>query len=92
MVIEGMIQLYRELRIGHSNLNKSLQMIGKHESGQCNHCGLPETVEHVLINCWAYERERIQLKEELNSAGINSMTLQNMLNSSHKVTKLLSIS
>ncbi len=33
------------LRIGHSNLNKSLQMIGKHDSGQCNKCGLPETVE-----------------------------------------------
>ncbi len=39
-------------------------MIGKHESGQCNHCGLPETVEQVLIR--AYEREIIQLKEELN--------------------------
>ncbi len=46
------------LRIGRSNLNKSLQVIGKHESGQCNHCGLPETVEHVLINSRAYERER----------------------------------
>ncbi len=33
------------LRIGHSNLKKSLQMIGKHDSGQCNKCGLPETVE-----------------------------------------------
>jgi len=77
------------LRIGHSTLNKSLQMIGKHESGQCNHCGLPETVEHVLINCRAYEMERLQLKEELKSAGINSMTLQNVLNSSHKGYKAL---
>lgn len=63
------------LRIGHSSL-KSLQMTGKHESGQCHHCGLPETVEHVLIHCRAYERERLQLKEEIKSVCINSVTLQ----------------
>ncbi len=43
----------------------------------------------MCINCRAYERERIQLKEELKSAGINSMTLQNVLNSSHKGYKAL---
>ncbi len=38
------------LRIGHSALNKSVQMIEKHDSGQCNKCGLPETVEHDILH------------------------------------------
>ncbi len=77
------------LRIGHSNLNKSLQMIGKHDSGQCNKCGLQETVEHVIINCLAYESKIIQLENNLISVGIEPLTLQNILNSSYKGYKAL---
>ncbi len=32
----------------------------------------------------AYERERFQLKNDLISVGINSLTLQNILNSCYK--------
>ncbi len=64
-------------------------MIGKHDSGQCNKCGLPETVEHVIINCLAYERERIQLENNFISVGIEPLSLQNILNSSYKGYKAL---
>ncbi len=39
------------LRIGLSALNHSLYKIGKLESGLCVKCDLPETVEHILIEC-----------------------------------------
>ncbi len=52
------------LRIGHTALN-SLYKIGKHESGKCDKCEQLETVMHILFECCAYERERVQLMQEL---------------------------
>ena len=50
------------LRIGHTGLNSGLQIVGKHQTGTCMHCGEREGVEHVLLHCPAYsiERERMQ--------------------------------
>ncbi len=53
------------LRIGHTALNHSLYKIGKHESGKCDKCGPLETVMHIIFECSAYERERVQLMLEL---------------------------
>ncbi len=49
------------LRIDHSALNHSLNVIGKHESGLCNSCKKPETEEHVLLECTRYRNERLKL-------------------------------
>lgn len=46
------------LKLGHSMLNSSLKLIGKHQTGECEHCGVPESVEHVLIQCNRYNRHR----------------------------------
>ena len=46
------------LRIGHTGLNHSLWRIGKHQTGSCSHCGIGETVQHVLLECRQYARER----------------------------------
>ena len=65
--------------IGHIALNQSLFIIGKHESGLCVKCDLPETVEHILIKCKGYDNERLQLTEALNIE-INQISLQKLLN------------
>ncbi len=57
--------LITRMRIGHCLLNQCLHRIGKHENGNCDKCGLTENVEHVLIKCEAYERERFQLSQAL---------------------------
>ena len=36
------------LRLGHCALNKTLKMIGKHQTGLCEGCQEEESVEHVL--------------------------------------------
>ena len=36
------------IRIGHSKLNNTLNIIGTHPTGQCS-CGEMETVEHVIV-------------------------------------------
>ena len=44
------------LCIGHTAVRS---LFIKHKSGNCNNCGIPETVEHILFYCEAYERERM---------------------------------
>lgn len=53
------------IRIGHTRLNYYLHMLGKSETDGCIHCGVAETVEHVLVQCQAYNEERAQLVEDL---------------------------
>lgn len=39
------------LRNGHTSLNSGLNVIVKHPSGACPHCGEIEGVEHAFIQC-----------------------------------------
>lgn len=43
--------IFTRLRVGHSQLNKTLKVIGKHPTGKCDYYQETETVEHVLV--WA---------------------------------------
>lgn len=53
------------IRIGHTGLNATLHMIGKHPTGLCDGCGERETVEHVIISCNKYTEERNMLINDL---------------------------
>src|SRR6218665_2992065 len=39
------------LRLGHSCLNHQLHLWGRHASGNCDGCGVPETIRHFLQEC-----------------------------------------
>ena len=55
-----------KMRIGHTLLNSTLFIIGKHQDGMCDdERQQPETVPHVLIHCRRYSRERKELLETL---------------------------
>lgn len=69
------------LRLGHTGLNSTMQIIGKHHTGLCDWCGIRETVEHVLIKCNKYSEERSKLREELQMEGNQQLTLRIILNS-----------
>jgi len=49
------------LLIGQTALNQSLYKIGKRETGNCDKCGYSETVNHIFLECTAYNRERLNL-------------------------------
>ena len=68
------------LKIGHTGLNNTLHKIGKHPDGSCDHCGQPESVKHVLLECRAYEEERRALITTANNAkiGLNIESLLKM--------------
>lgn len=63
--------VWMRLRLGHCALNKTLKMIGRHQSGLCEGCGEEEeSVEHVLLWCRAYEEHRRKMRDKMRSVGI----------------------
>ncbi|MGL5597690.1 MAG: ribonuclease H family protein, partial [Aeromonas sp.] len=67
------------LRLGHSSLNGNLHKIRKHPSGFCRFCGETETVEHILLQCRAYNKEIQMLKTKIQTEGANNITLELIL-------------
>ncbi len=64
------------LRLGHGALNKSLKMIGKHETGLCEWCQEEESVEHIIIRCRRYEVQRVIMRNNLRELGVQELTFK----------------
>ena len=58
------VGIISRMRIGHTFLNITLFIFGKHQSGLCS-CQEPETAKHALISCRNYDRQRRELLREL---------------------------
>ncbi len=69
-------------------MNHSLYKIGKHESGKCDKCGQLETVMHILSECSAYERERVQLMQELGRLGVDNILLNILLGNGSRQSRV----
>lgn len=69
---------FSRLRIGHTGLNSSLFKIQKHLTGLCEHCGGTEDVEHVLLKCTHYSRQREGLKKAVEKSKL-TLSLENLL-------------
>ena len=67
------------LRIGHTNLDSTLYIIGKHPTGLCERCQEQETLEHVLISCMKYIPESRDMMEGMRRAGLTGDRLKNTL-------------
>ena len=53
------------LRLGHTGLRATLFIMAKSESNMCEECGVPENVEHVILQCRKYRNERTVLFDRL---------------------------
>ena len=67
------------MRLGHSGLNSTLHLIGKHQSGLCEQCQVPETVEHVIMDCSIYDAEREMMRTQMRDLGVQHITLEGLL-------------
>ena len=68
------------LRLGHSALNKTLKLIGKHQTGLCEGCQEEEeSVEHVVLRCRRYEVQREEMMNKMKDLGIQEFTLKGLL-------------
>jgi hypothetical protein len=67
-----------QLRPGHIGLNQFLHRIGVAQSPLCEHCNVPETVDHFLLTCKSFTRQRETLRWQLFEAQ-SHLNLQNLL-------------
>lgn len=67
------------LRLGHCLLNKTLKLMGKHQTGLCEECQVEESVEHVLIECQRYLEQRGKMSIDLREIGVQELTLKSLL-------------
>ena len=58
------------LRLGKCKLNKYLFDIKRHPDSNCGNCGVPETIEHILLNC-KYNCYPEKLKENAEKSTLN---------------------
>jgi len=59
------------LRAGYCRLHSHLYKISLHPDGLCDTCGIPETVEHFLIQCSNYAEVRHTLQRSIQHLDIN---------------------
>ena len=57
--------MIHRLRLGKCKLNYYLYKYNQHENGLCSHCQVSETIEHFLLQCKKYERERRTMQRNL---------------------------
>ena len=57
------------LQTGHSRLNYHSHRIGKHPTGLCEACKVPESVQHFLLLCPNYSHFRTVLKNRIERIG-----------------------
>ena len=78
--------VFTRLRLGHTGLNSTLHRISKHPTGKCRWCDQKESVQHVLMECKEYEKERRELKLALQREKV-SFTVGNMMQGSGKIRR-----
>ena len=73
--------MWSRLRMGHTKLNASLHLIGRHVSGLCGFCQESETVEHVLVRCRrpVIRLAREVLKRELGTISGRALSVESLL-------------
>lgn len=59
------------LRFGHCRLNACLHKIGCHDDGKCDNCGVPETVQHYLLECPVQRVLQDRLKIKCHSMNVD---------------------
>lgn len=78
------------LRLGHCLLNKTLKLIGKHDTGLCEVCKEEESVEHVVLRCSRYDVQRELMRNKLREIEVQDMTLKGLLSTQHRAqTRIL---
>ena len=81
------ILLFR-MRSGNIGLNTNLQKIGKHESGLCDLCDQPETIQHYLLEFPQYLIPRAMLFAEIKKDQ-EQVKIEEILNAKNKIRKWL---
>ncbi len=75
------------LRMGHTGLNSTLALMGKHGNGMCDECDASETVEHVLFECSKYDDQRNSLFSNISNRPMSIVDLLGKVLNDNQVFK-----
>ncbi len=67
------------LRLGHCALNKTLQMVAKHQCGLCDECHEEESVGHVILQCRKYNTHTEGIEHNRKEIGMRKLILKSTL-------------
>ncbi len=59
-------------------------MIGKHQTGLCEECQEEESVEHVILHCRRYQREREIMENKMKEVVVKKLTLKTTIGMSDR--------
>jgi len=62
------------LRIGHVGVKAYLHRFNMSENYECETCNIAETIEHFLLHCNKYNRQRDKLTAALSAVGIREVS------------------
>jgi hypothetical protein len=62
------------LRVRHSRLSNTLNVLGKHPTGKCDYCQETETVEPVSLQCGEDQRQRERLRSNMREKGMQEIS------------------
>lgn len=71
--------LYHRLRLNVALTNAYRYRLGQTANPCCDNCGLPETVEHILLECPAYSQARNQLAQKIECLNHGFLSLAALL-------------
>ena len=71
--------VFHRLRIGHVGLKQYMYRFNISTEEECSECKTVESVEHYLLKCKKYNRERETLKRELDKKGITDINIKILL-------------
>ncbi|KAJ7156482.1 hypothetical protein C8R43DRAFT_818576, partial [Mycena crocata] len=78
-----------QLRTGHVGLNAYLARFGAVDSALCSTCREPETVNHYLLTCRRFSRERDALRRALFADERQPLNKKTLLGTPKNRSKLL---
>jgi ribonuclease HI len=75
------------LRIGHAAVKSTLNRFNLATDDLCINCNVPETIQHLILECDKYVVPRRELVRNLQKVGVNNINLKVLLGASTNQTK-----
>lgn len=75
------------LRMGHAGLKQYLYRFEMEENDECEHCQLPESIEHYIMSCPLHQDPRTIMFRNLSHIGVDNPTLKLILGGEEKLSQ-----
>jgi ribonuclease HI len=72
------------LRIGHAAVKSTLSRFNLATDDLCDHCNIPETIQHLILVCDKYLVPRRQLIKKLREVGVDNISLKVLLGNTNQ--------